>query len=110
MLNALYRVVPDAHSIYANEVDWVLRSGILRYPMTDNIFGRADKFMAVGLTGYDACYVALAEELDGIWLTFDAKACRLLDDDELAMNLNEINPVPTLWYNQHQFTHSFALI
>ena len=69
VLNALYRVVPDAHSIYANEVNWILRSGILRYPMTDHIFDR-------------------------IWLTFDARACRLLGDGELAMNLNEINPFP----------------
>ncbi len=94
VLNALYRVVPDAHSIYTNEVNWILRSGILRYPMTDHIFGRAARFIAMGLTGYDACYVALAEELDGIWLTFDTKACRLLGDGELAMNLNEINPFP----------------
>lgn len=29
-----------------------------------------------GLSGYDAHYVALAEELDGCWVTFDARAAR----------------------------------
>jgi predicted nucleic acid-binding protein len=28
------------------------------------------------LSGYDAHYLALAEELDGCWVTFDAKAAR----------------------------------
>jgi predicted nucleic acid-binding protein len=27
-----------------------------------------------GLTGYDACYAALAKEIGGLWLTFDGKA------------------------------------
>jgi hypothetical protein len=30
----------------------------------------------MGLTGYDACYAGLAMQLEGIWLTFDAKAHR----------------------------------
>lgn len=28
------------------------------------------------LSGYDAQYVVLAEELDGVWVTFDAKAAK----------------------------------
>ena len=58
--------------------------------MTDNIFNRADRFIAMGLTGYDACYVALAEELDAAWLTFDGKACRkIAENGELARGLEE---------------------
>ena len=102
VLSVLYRIHPDASEIYKNDVNRLLRSGILRYPMTDHIFGRAEKFITMGLTGYDACYAALAEELDASWLTFDAKACRMLTDNEtvekdseeplLAVDLNIQRP------------------
>ncbi len=78
VLSVLYRVHPDAPRIYEKDVNRLLRSGILRYPMTDHIFGRAERFITMGLSGYDACYVALAEELEASWLTFDGKACRTL--------------------------------
>jgi predicted nucleic acid-binding protein len=35
---------------------------------------QASAFIEKGLTGYDACYAALAKELGGVWLTFDEKA------------------------------------
>ena len=88
VLNVLYRIHPDAAEIYGKEVNQLLRSGILRYPMTDHIFGRADRFIAMGLTGYDACYVALAEELDARWVTFDSKACRVLTGNELSLAID----------------------
>jgi len=90
VLSVLYRILPDAGRIYEKDVNRLLRSGILRYPMTDNIFNRADRFIAVGLTGYDACYVALAEELEATWLTFDDKACRrIAENGELSRGLEE---------------------
>jgi predicted nucleic acid-binding protein len=42
--------------------------------MTPGISSRSERFVEMGLTGYDAVYVALAEELDATWLTFDSKA------------------------------------
>jgi len=43
----------------------------------------------MGLIGYDAVYVARAEELDGVWLTFDAKAHNKIATENLSINLFE---------------------
>ena len=102
VLSVLHRVHREASRIYRNDVNQFLRSGVLRYPMTDHIFEKAGRFIDMGLTGYDACYVALAEELEGSWLTFDSKAFRVLADHgaisedsgsvPLAMDLNNTIP------------------
>ena len=57
--------------------------------MTENIFRRADRFIRMGLTGYDAAYVAMAEELNGQWLTFDSKAHALIRDLNMSIDLTE---------------------
>ena len=57
--------------------------------MTENIYTRADRFIKKGLTGYDAVYVALAEELNGVWLTFDTKAHKKIVEEKLSINLFE---------------------
>ena len=41
-------------------------------------------FSELGLTGYDACYAALAEDLKGLWLTFDEKAHRNIAKDHIS--------------------------
>jgi len=46
--------------------------------MTATLAADAEHFIKIGLTGYDACYVALAKEVKGLWLTFDEKAHRLI--------------------------------
>jgi predicted nucleic acid-binding protein len=45
-----------------------------RMPMNQNIFLAAQKFQDLGLSGYDAAYVAVAQIVGGCWLTFDEKA------------------------------------
>jgi predicted nucleic acid-binding protein len=52
----------------------ILEGGIYRQPMTPGLARRAAPFVRKGLTGYDACYAALAAELKGCWITFDNKA------------------------------------
>ena len=74
VLAVLYRHHPRALAVFQEDVDQLLRSGVLRYPMTPHISGRSERFVQMGLTGYDAVYVALAEELEAIWLTFDSRA------------------------------------
>jgi len=71
---ALFRVHPRAQETFEQGILPLLRSGLLRYPMTDAVASRAVRFVAAGLTGYDASYAALAEELDAVWLTFDSRA------------------------------------
>ncbi len=74
VFSALFRVHPRAQETFEQGILPLLRSGLLRYPMTDGIASRAARFVAAGLTGYDACYAALAEELGATWLTFDSRA------------------------------------
>lgn len=40
-----------------------------------------------GLSGYDAAYVALAEEFNGVWLTCDARAARRVKPSHLVQLL-----------------------
>ncbi|MCF6360583.1 MAG: type II toxin-antitoxin system VapC family toxin [Cyclobacteriaceae bacterium] len=89
ILSVLYRLHPEAQGIYSQDINSILHSGILRYPMTENIYTRADRFIKMGLIGYDAVYVALAEELHGVWLTFDARAHKKIASEKLSLNLFE---------------------
>ena len=88
-LSVLYRHHPDARNIFDKDINRILHSGILRYPMTENIYTRADRFIQPGITGYDAVYIALAEELNGVWLTFDVKAHKKIAEEKLSINLFE---------------------
>jgi predicted nucleic acid-binding protein len=66
----------------------LLRSGILRYPLTEAVAERGVRFVTLGLTGYDAMYAALAEELGACWLTFDARAHDRIAAEGLSFDLN----------------------
>lgn len=72
----LFRMHPSPLEAYLAGIGPILSSGILRSPMTDDLARDALAFTKHGLTGYDACYAALAKQLEGTWLTFDAKAHR----------------------------------
>ena len=94
----LVRVHPDPLKVYLNGMIPLLQGGILRYPMTENIARRAQGFYKHGLTGYDACYAALAEELEALWLTFDSKAHEQVQKLEVSMDLNRT--LPEAWEDQ----------
>lgn len=85
----LERHHPFALKVYSEDVERLLRTGVLRYPMTENVYTGADRFIRKGLTGYDAVYVSLAEELGGKWLTFDTKAHSKLSGENLSVDLFE---------------------
>ncbi len=72
----LCRLHPSPLEAYIEGISPILHGGILRSPMTDDLATDAVRFTRMGLTGYDACYAALAMQLKGTWLTFDAKAHR----------------------------------
>ncbi len=72
---------------YAEGILPILSCGILRYPMTDAVARRAVRFVETGLTGYDAVYAAVAEELEAVWLTFDAKAHTRIQGERLSADL-----------------------
>jgi len=60
--------------------------------MTEALARKANRFVAQGLTGYDACYAALAWDLKGQWLTFDARAHRMIQNRNLSYLLTEGMP------------------
>jgi len=69
----LCQLHPDPLGAYVECIVPILQGGLTRFPMTARLASVAYAYTRKGLTGYDACYAALAEELDGVWLTFDAK-------------------------------------
>jgi len=87
VFSVLFRVHPDPLKTFREGILPLLSSGILRYPLTEGIAHRAATFAEQGLTGYDSFYVALAEELNALWLTFDSKAHTLVQDHHLSVDL-----------------------
>ena len=90
----LARSHPDAQNVYVNLFLPVVEGGLFRHPMTSALVEQAWSFVALGLTGYDACYAALADEMGCTWLTFDAKAHKLLKS-RISMDLNR--GLPSDW-------------
>jgi predicted nucleic acid-binding protein len=92
---ALCRLHPSGHEVFVNGMIPILHSGIFRYPMTETLAAHAVRYVKKGLTGYDACYVALAKEVKGIWLTFDEKAHTLIVKERLSHSL--VKSLPKSW-------------
>ena len=72
--SVLQRVHPKGLQAFTSGIIPLLQGGILRQPMTKSLAVSSESFVKLGLTGYDACYAALAKQLRGRWLTFDRKA------------------------------------
>jgi predicted nucleic acid-binding protein len=70
----------------------ILQMGIFRQPMTETVAVKTNRFVKLGLTGYDACYAALAQDLKGVWLTYDKKAHELIRDQKISCLLEEKMP------------------
>jgi predicted nucleic acid-binding protein len=83
----LFRIHPRPWKTFREGILPILCCGILRYPMTEEVARRAVRFVESGLTGYDAVYAAVAEELGAVWLTFDSRAHARIQDDGLSADL-----------------------
>ncbi len=92
VFTVLCRLHPDAKGAFTEGIIPILQSGILRYPMTGDLARAATTFVQIGLTGYEACYAALAEDLGGLWLIFDKKAHRLLASHGVSWDLGKNLP------------------
>ena len=51
-----------------------------------------NSFVNLRLTGYDACYAALARDLKGMWLTFDEQAHKLIQKEKMPFFLGKRMP------------------
>lgn len=80
---ALCRLQPKRQNGWATQAfQRFERLGMKSLPTTLTLFGRAAALSReVPVGGYDAIYLALAEELGVQWLTADAKALRRLRGD-----------------------------
>jgi predicted nucleic acid-binding protein len=88
----LQRLHPNGLQVYKQGVIPLLQAGIFRQPMTERLAIKANQFVKKGLTVYDACYAALAKDIKGLWLTFDEKAHRLIQEDNISLLLFENLP------------------
>ena len=84
----LSRCHSNAESAYLEGLLPILHSGVHRCPMSAQLVKAAQPFIRAGLTGYDACYAALADMLQGKWLTFDQKAHARLFKFSVSIDLS----------------------
>ncbi len=89
----LQRLHPNGLQAFRKGIIPLLQGGLLRHPMTEELAVKANRFVKKGLTGYDSCYAALALDLKGCWLTFDKKAHKLIEKDEISCLLSEGLPI-----------------
>lgn len=88
VFSVLHHVHPRPWETFREGILPFLQSGILRYPLTEAVAHKAARFAGLGLTGYDAMYAALAEELGACWLTFDAGAHARIAAERVSFDLN----------------------
>jgi predicted nucleic acid-binding protein len=87
VLAVLGRVHPRAAETYQEAFLPVVEAGVFRHPMTAGLAERSSRFLAAGLTGYDACYAGLAAELGAQWITFDRRAHGLIRKQNVSVYL-----------------------
>jgi predicted nucleic acid-binding protein len=72
--HVLFRAHGKITSPQKKQLDLLLNLGWKRFYMTPDILSTTHKFQALGLSGYDSVYVALAEYVKGKWITYDKEA------------------------------------
>ncbi len=92
VFSVLLRVHSRGLWVFRKGIIPILQMGIFRQPMTETVAVKANRFVKLGLTGYDACYAALAQDLKGVWLTYDKKAHELIRDPKISCLLEEKMP------------------
>lgn len=68
----------------AQAVGVLLRLGLRTIALSEPALARAVHWSCGGLSGYDATYLALAEDLGGCWVTSDARAARRVRSQHLV--------------------------
>ena len=68
----------------AQAVGVLLRLGLRTIALSEPALARAVHWSCAGLSGHDATYLALAEDLGGCWVTSDARAGRRVRNQHLV--------------------------
>lgn len=74
LTNVFNRLIPHPNTGQLEVLNQILSLAIQRFVMTQELFTLTRDFQALGLSGYDAVYVALAKMVKGVWVTFDDRA------------------------------------
>ena len=78
LAHVLNRVLGKLNDSQKHLYESILHLGIQRFRMNPELHLSICEFQAIGLSGYDAAYVAVAKQISGTWLTFDAKAHKII--------------------------------
>ena len=92
VFSVLQRIHPSGLYAFRKGIIPSLQGGIFRQPMTESLAVKANRFVRLGLTGYDACYAALAWDLKGMWLSFDEQAHKLIQKEKMPFFLGKRMP------------------
>jgi len=92
VFSVLERRHPSGLQVFRKAVIPLLQGGLMRQPMTEDLAVKANRFVRLGLTGYDGCYAALAKDLKGVWLTFDNKAHNVIRKEKVSFFIDKKMP------------------
>ena len=95
--SVLQRIHPSGLQAFTGAIIPLLQGGLFRQPMTKSMAVSAEPFIKQGLTGYDACYAALAKKMRGKWLTFDRKAHSRIRKSNVSFLLGG-RAMPKKWF------------
>ncbi|MBI2603698.1 MAG: type II toxin-antitoxin system VapC family toxin [Deltaproteobacteria bacterium] len=76
LIHIFNRLVRKPSQTQKRLLETVVDLGMTRFAMTGNLCAKISLLQGLGLSGYDAAYVAVAQEVSGVWITFDTKAHR----------------------------------
>jgi predicted nucleic acid-binding protein len=88
----LQRLHPEGLEVFLKGVIPLLQGGMFRQPLTEKLAMKANRYVHMGLTGYDACYAALAKDVKGMWLTFDREAHILIQKETVSYFIGQRMP------------------
>ncbi len=88
----LQRLHPSGLEVFKQGLIPILQGGLFRQPMTTKLAVMAHRYIRLGLTGYDACYAALAQDMKGVWLTFDSKAHKAVQREKISFFIEKVMP------------------
>jgi predicted nucleic acid-binding protein len=88
--HVLNRTQGKVTSIQKKQIDLLLNLSWKRFSLTPDILKITHKFQGLGLSGYDSAYVALAEYINGVWITYDKEAHKISSKFNLSRLLLSI--------------------
>ena len=74
LIHVFQKQIPRPNQTQKELFQTIFQFGWSRFPLASDMVPKIMEYQALGLSGYDSSYVALAYHLKGKWLTFDHKA------------------------------------